>query len=99
MSAIRIYFRVLHYARAYWRQISLSIGATVFFSIFSGASIYLFIPLLDVLFHPERTAAGTHSAPPPLPFGLGPLFAGARDAFFGAVFSGSQLDALFRICV
>jgi subfamily B ATP-binding cassette protein MsbA len=99
MTALQTYFRVLRYAKRYWKHITASIVCTVFYSMFSGASIYLFIPLLDVLFHPEKINSGQVSDTLKIPFGLGSVLQHAKEAFVQLVFSGSQLDALLRICI
>ncbi len=97
MHSFRTYFRILRYSRPYWRQITLSILSTVLYSLFSGASIYLFIPLLDILFHPERNVSpGLTNLQ--IPFGLGSMLAGVKDSFLNFIFHGTQLDALLRIC-
>ncbi|HUL45220.1 MAG TPA: ABC transporter ATP-binding protein [Bacteroidota bacterium] len=99
MKTLKTYFRVIGYARPYWKQIAGSILCTIFYSIFSGASIYLFIPLLDILFHPEKATGGIAAGSFKIPFGLDKALGGLKDSFFRLVFGGSTLDSLFRICV
>ncbi len=96
-STFRTYLRIVSFSRPYWKHIAASIACTVLFSLFSGASIYLFIPLLDILFHPERVA---ERAPDLLriPFGLSGMLGRVKDLFLSFIFSGTQLDSLFRIC-
>ncbi|MCK5572703.1 MAG: hypothetical protein KAJ12_08075, partial [Bacteroidetes bacterium] len=57
-----IYRRVIGYVRPYWKWLAISMAASVVFSLFSGVSIYLTIPLLETLFNAGAPAAG--SAPP-----------------------------------
>jgi len=45
------YFRILRFVKPYWKRIIFSSISTIFYSIFSGLSVYLFIPLLQMLFH------------------------------------------------
>ena len=45
-----IYRRVLTYLRPYWLKLVASMACSVLFSLFSGMSIYLTIPLLETLF-------------------------------------------------
>jgi len=99
VKTLKTYFRVIGYARPYWKQIAGSILCTIFYSIFSGASIYLFIPLLDILFHPEKATGGIAAGSFKIPFGLDKALGGLKDSFFRLVFGGSTLDSLFRICV
>ncbi len=103
MTVLQTYFRILRFSRPYWKHITTSVGCTILYSVFSGASIYLFIPLLDVLFHPEKISeqgaaqgAGQGGA---LPAGLTDAATSLKQWFLALVFSGSQLDSLFRICV
>ncbi|MBI3765030.1 MAG: hypothetical protein HY277_00825 [Ignavibacteriales bacterium] len=74
MNSLNTYFRVIRYARPYWKHIGLSIGCTIFYSVFSGASIYFFIPLLDILFHPERSVGGGTADALRIPFGFAGVF-------------------------
>ncbi len=99
MKSLKTYLRIVRYAFPYWKHIGISIICTVIFSLFSGASIYLFIPLLDILFRQENGAAASQGGEGlPIPFGLGPALSELKKAFISVVFSGSQLDALSRIC-
>ena len=97
MKNFRIYFRIVHFAKPYWKHISLSVLCTVLYSIFSGASIGLFIPLLDLLFHPEKINGATAAESFKIPFSES--FAGIKQSFFDFVFSQSQTDALLKICI
>lgn len=49
----KVYFRILSYLKPYWRHLIGVLITTVFFTIFSGLSIYLTIPLLETLFQTE----------------------------------------------
>jgi ATP-binding cassette, subfamily B, bacterial MsbA len=100
VNSLKTYFRIVRFALRYWRHIAVSIVCTVIFSIFSGASIYLFIPLLDILFRQENSvisAGGGEGLS--IPFGLGPFVTGLKQRFLGLIFEGTQIDALTRICV
>ncbi|HUN64509.1 MAG TPA: ABC transporter ATP-binding protein [Bacteroidota bacterium] len=96
MSNLRTYFRIVRFVRPYWKQVMISVICTVLYSVLSGASISLFIPLLDILFHPE--SAGAPAAVTGVPGTLVSLFTQIKIWFLGYVFSGTQMDALFRIC-
>lgn len=48
-----VYFRILSYLKPYWRHLIGVLITSVFFTIFSGLSIYLSIPLLETLFQTE----------------------------------------------
>lgn len=99
MKAIRTYSRILRFASPYWKHVVFSISCTVFYSIFSGVSIYLFIPLLDILFHPEKLARGEALNGFRLPFGLGEWLDPVKQSFISFMFSGGQMDILLKICI
>ena len=56
---MKIFFRILRYLRPYWKRLALSIVCTVFYSVFSGASIYLSIPLVETLFDQSSSQVQT----------------------------------------
>ena len=97
-----IFFRILRYVRPYWKRLSLSILCTVFYSIFSGASIYLSVPLLETLFD-QASPQTIHQETPPrnsvVPNEVVSLKQRIDQTVQGFVFAGSKTDALFRICV
>src|SRR2546422_2502323 len=102
MTNSRTYLRVVRFARPYWKHISVSIVCTIFYSLTSGASISLFMPLLDILFRPAEPGHAPLAPTLPqaeLPSWLSGLFGGLKDAVQIFVFSGSQMDVLYRICV
>ena len=98
MSNYGTYRRIVGYAKPYWRHISASVVCTVFYSLFSGASIFLFIPLLDILFHPEKMQSqsiGGYN----IPLGMEGTFESIKQSFLAFIFSGTQMDALLKICL
>lgn len=98
LKSIRTYLRLLRFARSYWKHIASSITCTVFYSIFSGVSIYLFIPLLDILFHPEKLSNGEAMSSFRMPFGLGEWLAPLKQGIITFMFAGDQMDILLKIC-
>ena len=84
MSNFRIYFRIVGYAKPYWKHIGSSILCTMMYSLFSGASIGLFIPLLDLLFHPEKISGDAVSESFKVPFSES--LKGIKQSFFDFVF-------------
>lgn len=99
MTNFRTYLRIVRFARPYWKHIAVSIVCTVLYSLTSGASISLFMPLLDILFHPAPPGQAPLPPTAALPSWLTALFGGLKNALFNFVFSGSQMDVLYRICV
>ena len=97
---MKIYFRLLRFVRPYWKRLVGSIFCTVLFSLFSGMSVYLFIPLLDILFHPEKLAGHqSTSYESGLPFGLGSVVADVKRVVLSFMFEGTQMEALLRVCI
>jgi subfamily B ATP-binding cassette protein MsbA len=96
-----IFLRLLKYVKRYWRNLTISIICTVFFSLFSGVSIYLSIPLLQVLFNQGAPAASHPQVGPPPSEShswVSEIVNQVSTSFQNLVFSGSQSEALFRIC-
>ncbi|MEN3038679.1 MAG: ABC transporter ATP-binding protein [Candidatus Kryptonium sp.] len=94
-----MFLRVLGYVRPYWKHLLLSIFFTILFSIFSGVSIYLAIPLLETLFSQDyMSALGKIGASSETGF-----FSEMKKEFFGFlfryVFSGTHSEALLKICL
>jgi ATP-binding cassette, subfamily B, bacterial MsbA len=104
-----IYLRIFGYVRPYWKHLAASIIFTVFFSIFSGLSIYLTIPLLETLFDQDYAEGGPQAIErvEPAAGEESPAVVGSFEKlreslslwFASIVFTGDQFDALFRICV
>jgi ATP-binding cassette, subfamily B, bacterial MsbA len=106
---MNIYLRIFRYVRPYWKHLAASIFFTIFFSLFSGLSIYLTIPLLETLFDPDY-AEGGHAAierqvdtgetdSPAVVGSLETIRMKISSWFATVVFTGDQFEALFRICV
>ncbi len=98
MNVVKTYLRILKFSRPYWRHIGGAMMCTAVFSLFSGASIYLFIPLLDVLFNPEKVqsqSSGLSSSTGILGFS----FDGIKQWFHTVMFQGSQMEVLLKICL
>ena len=99
MSTLQTYFRVIRYVKPYWKHVTASIVSTILYSIFNGVSIYLFIPLLDILFHPEKMGNNQPAQALNLPFGVSGWFEHMKNAFLLFIFGGTQMDALLKICI
>src|ERR1041385_1791680 len=99
MNTLQTYFRVIRYVKPYWKHVTGSILSTILYSIFNGVSIYLFIPLLDILFHPEKMGNNQPAQALNLPFGVSGWFEHMKNAFLLFIFGGTQMDALLKICI
>ncbi len=108
-SRYKSYFRVLRYVKPYWSRLILIFIATIFFSIFSGLSVYLTIPLIETFFQTElNTSAASsmanqtqdkvqiHSSDTGF---LYSLKKGISDKLNKYVFQTSKKEALLRICI
>ncbi len=98
------YRRVLGYLRPYWTLVVISIFCSIVFSIFSGVSIYLTIPLLETLFNQNPAAAAAAPAPVAAAQHIVPSWvAGLKDslgeAFKGLVFRPDPRASLLNICL
>ncbi len=98
-----IYRRVLKYLRPYWLKLVASMACSVMFSLFSGMSIYLTIPLLETLFFQPTaapaTAAVSQSGASFLPEWIVYLKDGLAEGFQQLVFRPNPIDSLFNICI
>jgi subfamily B ATP-binding cassette protein MsbA len=95
---MRVYLRILRYVRPYWKHIIVSIVCTVFYSLLSGLSIYLMIPLLQTLF------ASQSSTPTPSPsvdmgdtLGISGMREGVEQTFQRYILSGEPTDVLLKV--
>ncbi len=106
---MNIYIRIFSYVKPYWKHLTASIIFTVFFSVFSGLSIYLTIPLLETLFDQDYAEGGPQAVErsDPAPGEEAPPVVGKFEQlreslslwFASIVFTGDQFEALFRICI
>jgi subfamily B ATP-binding cassette protein MsbA len=96
------YARILRYIRPFRIPLALSVVCSVFFSLFSGISIYLIIPLLETLFSgkaPAPSATAVSAGPSLLPEWLLHAKDAIASAFQQAVFRPDPADSLFNICI
>lgn len=99
---MKTYFRILAFVKPYYKYITGSIIFSVLYALANGASVYLFIPLLDTLFlekgesvhKVQQTSAHTPSL---IPDWILSIKDSAASAFNNYVFSGSKYDALSKI--
>ncbi len=99
---MKTFLRIVGYVRPYWKQLVLSVLCTILFSAFSGASVYLSIPLLETLF--DQTPISTVQPMTPPENGLVPneivyIKHTLEQWMQSLLFSGTKTDALLRICV
>ncbi len=94
---MKVYIRILRYVFPYWNNLSLSMICAILYSVFSGLSIYLIIPLLETLLSGKSSLDFLKTG------GGGGFIDSAKqwlnDMISYFVFSDSQTDALLRICL
>lgn len=109
-SRYRSYYRVLRYIKPYWRHLLLVFFTTILFSVFSGLSVYLTIPLIETFFQteisstvrptPEKTdQTKNETVKNNQTSFLQSIKTGISDQLHNYVFGGSKRDSLFRICL
>ncbi len=99
---MKIFLRILAYVQPYWRTLALSILFTIMFSIFSGSSIYLTIPLLETLFDQSPNETAFIHTPPKnqlVPNEVITVKQTIEKTIRDFLFRGSKSEALLRICV
>lgn len=104
----KIYFRILNYLKPYWRHLIGVLVTSVFFTVFSGLSIYLTIPLLETLFQTELRQEQNLSPTSELSQKLetqaksGGFLSGLKRELSKNLYSfidrPSKRESLFRIC-
>lgn len=96
MSTFR---RVLGYMRPYRKRLALSILCSLIYSIFSGVSIYLIIPLLETLFgSTPQTSVPAPAGPSITPGWFTGLKETVTNTLNSLVFTGDLQESLIRIC-
>ena len=94
--------RVYTYVRPYWKQLALSVLSSIVFSIFSGVSLYLIIPLLETLFSGTTAMPSAPVTGPAASFIPGWVIS-VKQAIAGGVrnlvFSGDTSQTLINICI
>lgn len=95
-----VFRRVITYMRPYRKRLVLSVLCSIIYSVFSGVSIYLIIPLLETLFGGSSSGPTVvvPGSPSLVPGWLVEMKARVSQAIQGAIFNGNPHDSLFRIC-
>ncbi len=97
-----MYGRILKYLRPHWQRLALSMLCSILFSIFSGISIYLTIPLLDTLFRGTSSAVTAAPQSPTatvVPDWLGHIKESVSRELQKLVFSDNPEHSLLSICI
>lgn len=99
---MKTYYRILSFVKPYWKHLGLSIGCTILFSVLSGLSVYLTIPLLDTLFlEKEKTESPSivENTSEIAPGWITETITNIKVAFENYILSGTVSEVLFKICL
>jgi subfamily B ATP-binding cassette protein MsbA len=99
MGTFKTYRRIVRYIKAYWKHVTLSVACTIFYSIFSGISIYLMIPLLETLFNPPAGASQPPRVDIESTFGISGIIGAIKDGFQTYILSGEPGEVLFKVSI
>ena len=98
---MKIFLRILKYVKPYWRKLTLSILCTFLFSVLSGASVYLTLPLLQTFFD-QSPASGQMVQTPPrnslVPNEVISFKHTVEEYLRQTVFSPDKNETLYKIC-
>jgi subfamily B ATP-binding cassette protein MsbA len=100
------YLRILGFVKPYWKHLIVTFVFTILFAVFSGASIYLTIPLLDTLFQETADKDVTTSqstvieeTPGIIPDFLQNMKQEITSSFNNFILVGEKTDVLVKICL
>ena len=99
---MKTFLKILVFLKPYWKQLSLSIIFTFLFSIFSGASMYLSIPLFETIFNEHSQPELVATTPPKykaVPNEIIDAKHYIERWLHDNVFSGSKESAILNICI
>jgi ATP-binding cassette, subfamily B, bacterial MsbA len=99
-----IYRRVLRYLKPYWHKLLASMLCSIMFSLFSGMSIYMTIPLLETLFFkPDGVVKTAPVVVSPAATIIPGWVIEAKDwvahGFQQMVFRDTPAESLFNVCI
>lgn len=99
---MKTYYRILSFVKPYWKHLGLSIGCTILFSVLSGLSVYLTIPLLDTLFlekEKSESSSIVENTSEIAPGWITETITNIKETFENYVLSGTVSEVLFKICL
>jgi subfamily B ATP-binding cassette protein MsbA len=110
LSHYKSYYRVLRYIKPYWKHLILVFLTTILFSVFSGFSVYLTIPLIETFFQTEISSTVQSSSVSNLQIEKGTIKNNEidflqklknviSDVLHKYIMTGTKKDSLFRICI
>lgn len=100
---MKIYLRILSYIKPFKKHLAASIIFTILYAVLNGASISLTIPLLDTLFAQNQVVKTesdiTKTINTPIMGWMNQIMDSITSSFKEIVFSGTQNQILFKICL
>ncbi len=100
MEPIRVYLRIISWLKPYWRRLVLAVVLMVLVAVFSGFSIGMMLPFLNVIFRGGSLPApdsGAGAAAPGTP--VDSMQETVRRHILSFYMTGSPVDSLVRICL
>jgi subfamily B ATP-binding cassette protein MsbA len=99
---LEIFLRILAYVKPFWKHLFVAIANMIMFAILNGLSIYLTIPLLDILFkqtdsNSVKKVASSNSSI--LPDWLNQIVENISNSFQNYVLSGDTKEILLKISI
>ncbi len=99
---MEIFLRILAYVKPFWKHLFVAIANMIMFAILNGLSIYLTIPLLDILFkqtdsNSVKKVASSNSSI--LPDWLNQIVENISNSFQNYVLSGDTKEILLKISI
>jgi len=96
-SKVKIYVRIVKYVFPYWKHLISSMLFAILYSVFSGISIYLVIPLLETLFSGKTTIELLHTGGDS--FFIEKIKLSLNYLVSTFIFTGNPMESLLRICI
>ncbi len=100
MEPIRVYLRIISWLKPYWRRLVLAVVLMVLVAVFSGFSIGMMLPFLNVIFRGGSLPgpdSGAGAAAPGTP--VDSMQETVRRHILSFYMTGSPVDSLVRICL
>lgn len=88
------YFRILRYIKPYRKHLVLSFFFLLLYSLFSGFSIYLVVPLLESLFQQTPNSQSLPSVA-----ANAKIIDSIENSFYQFILTGDKLESLFHVCI
>jgi len=101
MESLKLYFRIISLLKPYWRTLTLAVGLMALVAVFSGFSIGMMLPFVNVIFGGSDMPgiAGTADAVGEAAAPVASLQESVREFILSFYLTDSPVDSLVRICL